>query len=90
MKALHIDYNESDQTIAAVQEASPEPWDAVCEKYDNDVHRISDAADREPYTAVYACYDENNRPVYYLVEEDAALMRMRRSTFLNKLGQNRK
>jgi hypothetical protein len=90
MKSLHIDYNESDQTIATVEEASPEPWDAVCEKYDNDVHRILDVDDREPYTAVYACYDDNNRPVYYLVEEDAALTRMRRKTFLNKLGRNRK
>ena len=90
MKSLRIDYNESDQAIEPVEEASPEPWDAVCQQYDNDVHRISDVVDREPYTAVYACYDENNRPVYYLVEEDAALMRMRRKTFLDKLGQNRK
>ncbi|BBO74286.1 hypothetical protein DSCW_17030 [Desulfosarcina widdelii] len=90
MKSLRIDYNESDQAIEAVEKALPEPWDSVCEKYDNDVHRISDVGDREPYTAVYACYDENNRPVYYLVEEDAALMRMRRKTFLDKLGQDRK
>jgi len=90
MKSLRIDLNESDQTIETVETASPEPWDAVCERYDNDVHRISDVGDREPYTAVYACYDENNRPVYYLVEEDASLTRMRRNTFLKKLGQNRK
>jgi hypothetical protein len=90
MKSLRIDYNESDQTIETVKEAAPEPWDTVCERYDNDVHRISDVGDREPYTAVYACYDENNRPVYYLVEEDADLMRMRRKTFFDKLGQNRK
>lgn len=90
MKSLRIDYNEPDQTITTVEEASPELWDAVCEKYDNDVHRISDVGDREPYTSVYACYDDDNRPVYYLVEEDAALTRMRRKTFLNKLGRNRK
>jgi len=90
MKSLRIDYNESDQVIATVEDTSPEPWDAVCEKYDNDVHRISDVDDREPYTALYACYDDNNRPIYYLVEEDAALTRMRRKTFLNKLGRDRK
>ena len=90
MKSLRIDYNESDQTIETVEKAVAEPWDTVCQRYDNDVHRILDVSHRGPYTAVYACYDENNRPVYYLVEEDAALMRMRRKTFLDKLGQDRK
>ena len=87
MQALKIKYNASDQGIEPVEGASPEHWDVVCERYDNDVRRIRDVDDREAYTAVYACYDENNQPVYYLVEEDAALMRMRRRTFLSKLGR---
>jgi hypothetical protein len=46
-----------------------------------------DVADQAGYTALYACYDENNQPVYYLVEESAALTRLRRKIFLGKLGQ---
>ena len=87
MQALKIEYNEADGAIEPVKEASQEPWDVVCERYDNDVRRVRDVDDREAYTAVYACYDENNQPVYYLVEEDEALSRMRRKTFLSKLGR---
>ena len=87
MQALKIEYNEADQAIEPIEGAAPEAWDAVCERYDNDVRRIRDVQDRETYTAVYACYDENNQPVYYLVEEDETLMRMRRRTFLSKLGR---
>jgi len=86
MQALKINYNETDQTITVVDDAAEEPWDVVCERYDNDVQRIRDVNDRETYTAVYACYDENNQPIYYLVEEDEDLMRMRHRTFLTKLG----
>ncbi len=87
MQALKINYNAADQTIEAVEGASQESWEVVCERYDNDVQRIRDVSDRETYTAVYACYDEDNQTIYYLVEEDAALMRMRRRTFLSKLGR---
>ena len=87
MQAIKIKYDEADRVIEPIESASQELWDAVCERYDNDVRRIRDVDDRKPYTAVYACYDENNQPVYYLVEEDKALMRMRRRTFLSKLGR---
>ena len=87
MQALKINYNEADALIELIEKESQEPWDVVCERYDNDVRRIRAVSDRGAYTAVYACYDENNRPIYYLVEEDEALMRMRRKTFLRKLGR---
>ena len=87
MQALKIKYNEADRVVEPIEKASPEPWDVVCERYDNDVRRIRDVNDRKTYTAVYACYDENNQPIYYLVEEDEVLMRMRRKTFLSKLGR---
>ena len=87
MQALKIKYKEADPRIEPIEDASPEPWNVVCERYDNDVQRIQDVNDRETYTAVYACYDENNQPIYYLVEEGEALMRMRRRTFLSKLGR---
>ena len=87
MLAIKIKYNEADQLIEPIENEPQEPWDAVCESYDNDVQRIRDVNDQETYTAVYACYDENNQPIYYLVEEGEALMRMRRRTFLSKLGR---
>ena len=87
MQAIKIKYKEADGVIEPIENESEEAWDVVCERYDNDVRRIRDVNGRETYTAVYACYDENNQPVYYLVEEDEALMKMRRKTFLSKLGR---
>jgi hypothetical protein len=87
MKSLHVNFKEADRTITPIENAETEPWDGVCEKFDNDVHRIMSVSDQDEFTALYACYDENNRPVYYLVEEDEALMKLRRKTFLSKLGQ---
>ena len=87
MKSLHIAYDPSSRSIDTIPDASPESWDAVCERFDYDVKRIRTVSDRDAYTALYACYDEDNQPVYYLVEEDATLMNLRRKTFLSKLGQ---
>ena len=87
MKSLRVEYNPDSGAIDILADASPEAWDAVCERYDNDVQRIESVSDREDYSALYACYDENNQPIYYLVEEGAALTRMRQKTFLSKLGR---
>ncbi|MBC2712648.1 MAG: hypothetical protein HGJ94_17175 [Desulfosarcina sp.] len=87
MKSLHVNFNEATQAIDTIETASPEPWDAVCERFDNDVQRIMAVSDPKGYTALYACYDENNQPVYYLVEEGEALTKLRQKTFLSKLGQ---
>ena len=87
MKSLRVEYNSDSGTIDLLPDASPEAWDAVCERYDNDVQRIESVADRDDYTALYACYDEDNQPIYYLVEEGEALTKMRRKTFLSKLGR---
>jgi hypothetical protein len=87
MQSLHVNFNEASETIETIGDASPEPWDEVCERFDNDVQRMMVVSDREGYTALYACYDENNQPVYYLVEEGEALMKLRHKTFLNKLGR---
>jgi hypothetical protein len=87
MNSLQVEFDEATETIDTIETQSPEPWDAVCERYDNDVQRIKDVSDHEGYSALYACYDENNQPVYYVVEEDEALMKLRQKTFLSKLGQ---
>ena len=87
MNSLHVNFNESTRDIDPIDTETPEPWVAVCERFDNDVRRIMTVSDHEGYTALYACYDENNQPVYYLVEEDGALRKLRQKTFLSKLGQ---
>lgn len=88
MKALQVTFSNKKDEIEALQEKTEENWIDVCERYDDDVHRIRDVASHEPYTALYACYDEDNLPSYYLVEEDRQLDRIRHKVFLNKLGRN--
>ena len=88
MKALQVTFDRDKDDIAPVGDERAENWIDVCERFDDDVHRIRDVAEREPYTALYACYDEDNMPSYYLVEEDRQLDRIRRRVFLNKLGRN--
>jgi hypothetical protein len=88
MKSLHVHFNATTQAIDTIENASPEPWEAVCERFDNDVHRIMDLPGSKGYTALYACYDENNQPVYYMVEEGEALLKLRHKTLLGKLGQS--
>ncbi|BBO67721.1 hypothetical protein DSCA_16510 [Desulfosarcina alkanivorans] len=87
MNSLHVSFDEASRAVDPIASASPEPWEEVCERFDNDVRRIMAVSDHEGYTALYACFDENNQPVYYLVEEGEALMKLRRKTFLSKLGQ---
>ena len=87
MQSLHVKFNEATQAVDPVENASPESWDAVCERFDNDVRRIKAVSEPKGYTALYACYDDNNQPVYYLVEESEALTKLRQKIFLSKLGQ---
>ncbi len=87
MQSLHVNFNEATQTVETIENASPEPWDAVCERFGNDVRRIMVVSDPKGYDALYACYDEDNQPVYYVVEEGEALLRLRQKTFFRKLGQ---
>ena len=87
MQSLHVNFNEATQAVDPVENASPESWDAVCERFDNDVRRIKAVSEPKGYTALYACYDDNNQPVYYLVEESEALTKLRQKIFLSKLGQ---
>jgi hypothetical protein len=87
MQSLQVDYEEATRSITAADDAKPQPWDQVCERFGNDVKRIRTLTDQGGYSALYACYDDDNRPVYFMVEEDAALMKLRRKTFLGKLGR---
>ncbi len=88
MQSLHVNYDDATGAISRIEGATAEPWDKVCEQFDNDVRRIADATDQAGYTALYACYDEDNNPVYYLVEEDETLAKLRCKTQLSKLGRS--
>ena len=87
MKSLHVNFNEATQAVEPIDNASQEPWEDICERFNNDVRRIKTVSDPKGYNAIYACYDENNQPVYYLVEERDVLTKLRHRTFLDKLGR---
>ena len=87
MQCLRVNYDPDKGHVSTIAEASPEAWDQVCDRFDNDVHRIMDHTGQAGYSALYACYDEDNRPFYFLVEEGNALTKLRHRTFLGKLGQ---
>jgi hypothetical protein len=87
MKALSVKLENIDDEFTNLDNVAEESWASVCEQFDNDVHRIRDVFEHPPYTALYACYDDDNKPSYYLVEEDRQLSKMRRKVFLNKLGR---
>ena len=89
VKSLQVNFNESSQAIEAIDNASQEPWEDICQRFNNDVRRIKKVSDPDGYNAIYACYDENNQPVYYLVEERDVLTELRHRTFLGKLGRTR-
>ncbi len=89
MKSLQVHFNEATQAIEPIDNAPQESWEEICERFNNDVKRIKTVSDPRGYNAMYACYDENNQPVYYLVEERDVLTKLRHRTFLDKLGQTR-
>lgn len=86
MKSLHVKYNAESGAIEKIGDASPEVWEEVCDRFDNDVSRIREVTDQKGYNTLYVCYDEKNRPEYYLVEVDKTLNKLRRKTFRKKLG----
>jgi hypothetical protein len=87
MKAIRADYDAEKDRVAVREGAGDEDWPAVCARYHDDVQRVRDAGEVPPYTGLYACFDDDNRPHHYLVQEDADLHRLRRKTFLRNLGR---
>ena len=87
MKAVLAEYDADQGHLAIRPGAEPEDWLALCARFQDDVERLQDALDLAPYTGLYACYDAQNRPTHYLVEENPRLYRLRRRTFLRNLGQ---
>ena len=86
MKSIHVKYDSKNETIEPIENASPEVWEEVCDRFDNDVSRVREVTDQDGYNTLYVCYDENNQPEYYVVDVDETLNKLRRKTFLKKLG----
>lgn len=87
MKSVMVDYEEEADAIEMKENAKEEDWVDVCRRFNDDVHRLRDVSDMDAYTGLYRCFDDDNRPFYYMVEEDAALYRLKQRQFLNKLGE---
>jgi hypothetical protein len=87
MKAQQVRYDQENDTIEPLDDPPQEDWVAVCERFDDDVQRVRDVPDRPPYTALYVCFDPDNRPVHFLVQEDRQLNKLRHKVFYSKLGK---
>ena len=87
MKAQQVQYDRENDAIEKLDDQPEEDWVAVCERFDNDVQRVRDVHDQTPYTALYVCFDPDNRPVHFLVQEDRQLNKLRHKVFYRKLGK---
>lgn len=87
MKAQQVQYDQDNDTIERVNDPPEKDWVEVCERFDNDVQRVRDVQDQPPYTALYVCFDPDNRPVHFLVQEDRQLNKLRHKVFYRKLGK---
>lgn len=86
MKSIKATYDKDTDTVAAIKNAENEEWTDVCNQYDNDVRKVKALNHQDGYTALYLCFDSDNVPFYYLVQEDKRLNTLRRKVFLSKLG----
>ena len=86
MKATQVQYDENKDLIKRIKGQPEEDWVAVCERFENDVQRVRDVQDQSPYTALYVCFDQDNQPVHFLVQEDRQLNKLRHKVFFSKLG----
>ena len=88
MKSIQADFQKDPQKIKAKAGAKQEDWIQVCRRFNDDVERVCDAS-VEPYTGLYQCFDALNKGVFYLVEGNKALFRMKRRHFLENIGRKK-
>jgi len=86
MKSIQADFQKDPQEIKIKAGAKHEDWIQVCHRFNDDVERVCDINDLGEYTGLYQCFDELNKGVFYLVEEDKALFQMKRRHFLDNIG----
>lgn len=89
MKAQQVQYDQDNDTIERLDDQTEKDWVDVCERFDNDVQRVRQVHDQPPYTALYVCFDADNRPVHFLVQEGRQLNELRHKVFYSKLGKQR-
>lgn len=87
MESLQVQYDKTKDKLSLIEKQSKEAWVDVCVRFDNDVHRLKDETAHPPFTGLYECFDEDNQPAYFLVEEDDQLRKIRQQVFLSKLGR---
>ncbi|MFO7751095.1 MAG: hypothetical protein R6V54_13490 [Desulfobacteraceae bacterium] len=87
MKSIEAEFDKTSKTIAVKKDAKTENWVDVCTRFNDDVERVCDVEDQEDYTALYQCFDDENREYYYLVKEEKELYALRRRHFLSKIGK---
>lgn len=88
MKAIRVDYDPESGTLTDIENTPAEDWVSVCKTYHDDVHRIRNITDRDEFTGLYACFDEDDSRSFYLVEEDDNLKKMRRRHFFRTVGRS--
>lgn len=86
MKAIQAEVGRDPAAAQIKDGAAPEDWPQVCRRYDDDVERICDIDQVKGYTGLYRCCDDKNQAVYYLVNEDKSLYRLKRKHFLGNIG----
>ncbi|MEA1966918.1 MAG: hypothetical protein U9N77_01670 [Thermodesulfobacteriota bacterium] len=86
MKSIEAEIVKDSTTIKIKKDAKEEDWIAVCTKFNNDVERVRDVKDQKDFTALYECFDDDNKNFFYLVKEDKKLYSLRRKHFLNNIG----
>jgi hypothetical protein len=89
MKSIQAEFQKEPQIIKPRAKAEQEDWVKVCHRFNDDVERICDVSDLGEYTGLYQCFDEFNKGVFYLVEEDKTLFRMKRRHFLDNIGSKK-
>jgi len=87
MKAIPAEYSGTPESIEIKDKAKEEKWMEVCQKFNNDVHRICDVENKKEYTALYQCFDDQDKGFYYLVNEDKSLYSLKRKHFLRNIGK---
>lgn len=86
MESVRVEYAVDKDEVKRIEGEKPEPWVDICERFNDDVHRIRDISDMAPFTGLFECIDDENNSFYYIVEEDKALYKYKRRNVYKKLG----
>ncbi len=86
MKSIIVNYDKEKDTIEMRNDVTVEDWVEVCNKFNDDVHKIRAVSDLDDYNRLYECFDDDDNSVFYVVAEDTDLYRLRKKNVFQKLG----